>query len=46
MRVEVQRIAGHKFWKKNLANEEIDLQGLSDDYWDSTKHQFIVLSQS
>jgi hypothetical protein len=47
MRVEIQRITGHKFWKKNRpANEEIDLQGLSDDYWDSTKHVFIVLSQS
>jgi len=47
MRVEVQRITGHMFWKKNRpANEDIDLQGLSDDYWDSTKHEFIVLSQS
>ena len=24
----------------------IDLQGLSDDYWDSTKHEVTVLSQS
>jgi hypothetical protein len=44
MRVEITR---HVFWKKNRqANEVIDLQEISDEYWDSTKHQFIVMSQS
>jgi hypothetical protein len=47
MRVEIQRVTGHMFWKKNRpAKAEIDLKELSDDYWDSTKHGFIVLSQS
>jgi len=47
MRVEIQRITGHMFWKKNRpAIEDIDLQELSEDYWDSKKHEFIVQSQS
>ena len=32
--------------KKTQANEDIDLQGLSDEYWDTTKNEFIVQSQS
>jgi len=32
--------------KKTQANEEIDLQGLSDEYWDTTKHEVIMQSQS
>jgi hypothetical protein len=44
MRVEITR---HLFWKKNRqANEAIDLKEISNEYWDSTKHQCIVLSQS
>jgi hypothetical protein len=47
MRVKIQRVTLYLFKEKRTqANEEIDLQGLSDDYWDSTKHEFIVLSQS
>ena len=47
MRLEIQRITGHMFWKKNRpANEVIDLQGLSDEYWSSTKHEFIIPRQS
>jgi len=47
MRVEIQRITRVLFWKKNrLANEDIDLQGLSDEYWDTTKHEFVIQSQS
>jgi len=46
MRVEIQRITGHLFWKKNRpANEEIDLQGIYDDYWSSKKHEFIMQRQ-
>jgi hypothetical protein len=47
MRVEIQRITRNLLWAKNRqANEVIDLQGLSNDYWDSNKHEFTVLSQS
>jgi len=47
MRVEVQRITRNLFWEKNRqANKSIDLQVISDEYWDSTKHEFIVQSQS
>jgi hypothetical protein len=44
MRVEITRIL---VWKQNRqANEVIDLQRIYNEYWDSTKHEFIVLSQS
>jgi len=47
MRVKIQRITFYLLKEKGTqANEVIDLQGLSDDYWDSTKHEVIVLSQS
>jgi hypothetical protein len=47
MRVEIERITGHLLWKKiRPVSEEIDLQGLSDDYWSSTEHEFIMPSQS
>jgi hypothetical protein len=47
MRVEIQRITRNLLWEKNRqANEVIDLQGISNEYWDSTKHQVTVLSQS
>ena len=47
MRVEIQRITGHMFWKKiRPADDAIDLQWYSNDYWDSTGHDFIVQSQS
>jgi hypothetical protein len=47
MRVEIRRITGHLFWKRiRPVNEEIDLKGLSDDYWSSTEHEFIAPSQS
>jgi hypothetical protein len=47
MRVEIQRISGHRFWAKmRQANEVIDLQGLSDDYWSSKKYTFIIPGQS
>jgi hypothetical protein len=42
--VEITRIL---VWKKNRrADEVIDLQAIYNEYWDSTKHEFIVLSQS
>ena len=47
MRVEIQRITGHLLWKKNRpANVVIDLQELYDDYWSSTKREFIIQGQS
>jgi len=47
MRVEIQRVKRFLFKEKRAqANEEIDLQRLSDEYWDTTKHEFIVQSQS
>jgi hypothetical protein len=44
MRVKIRRVILHV--KRTKANEVIDLQGLSDDYWDSTNHEVTVLSQS
>jgi len=47
MRVKIQRVTMFLFKeKKTQANVEIDLQGLSDEYWDTTKYEFIVQSQS
>ena len=50
MRVGLQKITSHRFLPKmrqvNEVVEEIDLQGLSDDYWSSTRHEFIIPSQS
>ena len=47
MHVKIQRVAMLLFKeKKTQANEEIDLQGLSDEYWGTTNHEFIVQSQS
>jgi len=47
MRVKIQRITFYMFKEKGTqANEVIDLQGISNEYWDSTKHQFTVLSES
>jgi hypothetical protein len=44
MRVKIQRVILHV--KMTQANEAIDLQGLSDDYWDSTEHGVTVSSES
>ena len=45
--MEIQRITRHLFWEKSRqANEVIDLQGIYNEYWDSTKHDFAVFSQS
>ena len=47
MRVEVQRIIRNLLWEKNRqANTVIDLQGIYNEYWNSTKHEFTVSSQS
>jgi hypothetical protein len=44
IRLEITR---DLFLKKNQqANEVIDLQGISNEYSNSTKHEFTVLSQS
>jgi hypothetical protein len=36
-------ITGYRFWKK--IRQAIDLQGLFNDYWDSSNHEFTVQSQ-
>jgi len=47
MRLKVQRVTFYLLKEKGTqANELIDLQGISSEYWDSTKHEFTVLSQS
>jgi len=47
MRVKIQRVTFYVLKEKKIqANEEIDLQGLSDEYWGTTKHVFIEQSQS
>ena len=47
MRVEIEMRSGHLLWAKNRqTGEVIDLQGLFNDYWASTKHRFTVPSQS
>jgi len=47
MRVETQKIIGPRFLPKmRQANEVIDLQEISNEYWDSTKHEVTVQSQS
>jgi len=45
VRMEVQRITGPRFLPKlRQANEVIDLQAISNEYWDSTEHEVIVQS--
>jgi hypothetical protein len=47
IRVEVRMKIGHSIWAKYRDQEEvIDLQGLSNDYWNPEIHNFIVPSQS
>jgi len=47
MRVRIQRVTMLLFKeKKTQANEDIDSQEVYDEYWDTTKHEFIVQSQS
>jgi len=45
--VEIHRTTRMLFWRQNRReNEVIDLQAIYDEYWDSTEHEFTVLSQS
>ena len=47
IRVEFHIKRGHSIWTKYIqAGEEVDLQGLFNDYWASKKHKFTVPSQS
>jgi len=47
MRVEIQKSTRILSWMKNRqANEVIDLQAIFDEYWDSTKPEVTVTSQS
>jgi len=46
MRAEVRMKSGHSVWAKyREASDIIDLQALFNDYWNSNKHEFTVLSQ-
>jgi hypothetical protein len=46
MRVKIQRVTFYLLKEKGTqANEVIDLQGISNEYWHSARHEFIVLSQ-
>ena len=39
--------SGHLFWAKNReAGEEINIQGLFNNYWSSNEREFPVSSQS
>ena len=47
MHVEIQMRSGHSVWAKIRQNSDvIDIQGLLQQYWDSTEHNFTVPSQS
>ena len=48
IRVEIQTKRGHLFWaKKNpLMGEEIDIQTLFNDYWNSDKNEFMITRRS
>jgi len=47
MRVKIQRVTMLLFKeKKTQVNEDIDLQGLSDEYWGTKNDNFVVQSQS
>ena len=39
--------SGHSFWAKyREASEDINLDGLFNEYWSSNDHEFTVLGQS
>ena len=47
MRVEIQMRSGHSVWAKIRQNSDvINIQGLLKEYWNSTKHEVTVTSQS
>ena len=47
MRAEIQMRSGHSVWAKTRqAYDIINIQGLLNQYWDSTEHEFMVPSQS
>ena len=47
LRVEIRMKSGHSFWAKYREESEVvKLDGLFSDYWSSSNHDFIVLSQS
>ena len=48
IRVEIKTKSGHLFWaKKNpLIGEEIDIQALFNDYWNSDKYEFTIARRS
>ena len=46
IRAEIQLRAGHLFWAKHQqTSATIDLGTIFNEYWSSTKHEFIVPSQ-
>ena len=47
IQIEVGKKSGHSFWAKNReASGVIELHGLFNDYWNSEKREFLVMSQS
>jgi hypothetical protein len=44
MRVGIQKIVKYLFREKR--NQVIDLQGILNEYWDSTEYEVTLLSQS
>ena len=47
MRAEIEMKRGHSIWARHQRKlEVIDLGGVFNEYWGSTKHEFIVPSQS
>ena len=47
IRAEVQMRSGHSFWAKiRQKSDVVDIQGLLQEYWDSTEHEITVPSQS
>ena len=46
MRIEIQMQSSHLPWgKKEQGSKEVDCQGLFDDYWSTTAHEFSVRSE-
>ena len=47
MRAEIDMKRGHSIWAKHQQGSGVvDLGGVFNEYWGSTKHEFIVPSQS
>ena len=46
IRAEIQLTSGHAFWAKHRqGSATIDLKSIFDDYWSSSKQEFVISSQ-